>query len=90
MVTGVDQLRDGAKEGLLAEARAGHLCSDALSDLEGLVVISSSSHRTQATKPGAESLLEYLGSSSQPPGRWPSPEIQFTVSSVQCPCYGGQ
>lgn len=62
---------DRAKEGLLAEARTGPLCPKTLSAMERFTVVFSSLPGTQASQPGAETLLESLGFSSQPPESQP-------------------
>lgn len=68
-------------------------CLDALSALEGFMVVFSSLHRTQATQPGAESSLESLAFLASPLSSWPPPQplrCRFTLSSVQHPHCAGQ
>lgn len=55
------------QEGLLAEARTGPLCPDALTAKEEFTVVFSSLPGTKTSQTGAETLLELLGFSSQPP-----------------------
>lgn len=62
---------DGAKERLLAEVRTGPLCPDALSAKEEFTVVFSSLPGTKTSQTGAETLLESLGFSSQPPETQP-------------------